>query len=133
MSFLVLETLSGRLLDSGLVIQMGDGMHCTPTVDQFPPGTEWILALNGLGSKPGKGHALSHCGEYWLRLENGEVVGSIDGGEGQVKRMPYSEFLMKFRYPKFQARFVGQVVSGQPFRRPFGSRFEFVLEPSTTG
>ena len=133
MDVLVTEPLSGGLLDSGLVIQMGDGMHCRPTVDQFPPATEWILALNGPGSKPGKGHALSHCGEYWLRVENGDVVGSIDGAEGQVKRMSYYEFLMRFRYPRFQARFVGEVASGQPFRRPFGSRFEFILEPMPSG
>ncbi|MCX7635637.1 MAG: hypothetical protein N2Z74_07830, partial [Syntrophales bacterium] len=54
MGVLVLETLKGGLLDSGLVVQMGDGMHCRPTVDGFPPNTEWILALNGPGSKPGR-------------------------------------------------------------------------------
>jgi hypothetical protein len=47
--------------------------------------------------------------------------------------MTYPEFRMRFRYPKFQASFVGEVVSGQPFRRTFGSRFEFILEPSIRG
>lgn len=55
MDVLVLETLAGGILDSGLVIQMGDGMHCRPMMEGFPPGSEWILALNGPGAKPGKG------------------------------------------------------------------------------
>lgn len=45
---------------------MGDGMHCRPALESFPPGTEWILALNGPGSKHGKGLAILHCGEYCL-------------------------------------------------------------------
>ena len=66
MDVLVLETLKGGILDSGMVVQMGDGMYCRPTLDVFPPGTKWILAINGQGAKPGKGLAISHCGEYWL-------------------------------------------------------------------
>lgn len=31
----------------------------------------WVLALNGPGANPGTGWALSHCGEFWLRLEGG--------------------------------------------------------------
>lgn len=52
---MVLETLAGGLLDSGLIVQMGDGMHCRPMLGGFPPGSEWILALNGPGAKPGTG------------------------------------------------------------------------------
>jgi len=55
MDVLVLETLAGGLLDSGLVVQMGDGALCRPTLDGFQPGSEWIFALNGPGSKPGAG------------------------------------------------------------------------------
>jgi hypothetical protein len=133
MDVLVLETLAGGLLDSGLVVQMGDGMHCRPTMDVFPPETEWILALNGSGSKPGAGLAISHCGEYWLRVENGEVVGSIDGDQSQVKRMPLSEFKNKFLYQRFDEKFTGRIISGERFRRPFGGRFEFLLEPTPLG
>lgn len=101
MDVLVLETLAGGILDSGLVIQMGDGMHCRPMMEGFPPGSEWILALNGPGAKPGKGWALSHCGEFWLRVDNNDVVGSIDGDEGQVRRMPLDEFRNRFLSPRF--------------------------------
>jgi hypothetical protein len=133
MDVLVLETLAGGLLDSGLVVQMGDGMHCRPMLDAFPPGSEWILALNGPGSKPGTGLALSLCGEYWLGMKNGVVVGSINGAEKQVNRMPWREFKNRFLYPCFNDKISGQITAGEQFRRPFGSRFEFILEPTPMG
>jgi hypothetical protein len=133
MDVLVLETMAGGILDSGLVVQMGDGMHCRPLLDGFPPHSEWILALNGPGAKPGPGLALSHCGEFWLRVENGDVLGSIDGDQRQLKRMPLSEFRDRFRYPRFHEKFSGSIQSGKKFRRPFGPGFEFVLEPMPTG
>ncbi len=133
MGVLVLETLKGALLDSGLIVQMGDGMHCRPTIDGFPPGTEWILALNGPGAKPGNDLALSHCGEFWLAVQNGEVVGSIDGKQGDIRRMPLGTFRDKLRYPSFQEQFSGRIDRGKTYRRPFGSMFYFVLEPIPTG
>jgi len=133
MSVLVSETLKGGLLDSGMVVQMGDGMQCRPTLEGFPPGSEWILALNGPGSKPGDGLALSHCGEYWLRVEKGEVVGSIDGKQSQVKRMHLDELKRKIRYPRFHTTFQGRVLQGKRLERPFGDMFVFVLEPMPGG
>jgi len=133
MDVLALETLTGGLLDTGLVVQMGDGMHCRPTLDSFPPGSEWILALNGPGSKPGTGWALSHCGEYWLGVKNNDVVGSFDGVQNQVKRMPWREFKSRFLYPRFSDKISGHITAGERFHRPFGSRFEFILEPTLTG
>jgi hypothetical protein len=133
MDVLVLETLKGGILDSGMVVQMGDGMHCRPTLDVFPPGSKWILALNGPGSKPGKDLAISHCGEFWLRVDNDEVIGSIDGGEKQVKRMPMQEVKNRFLYPRFSEKFSGRIEAGKSFHRSFGSRFELILEPRLTG
>jgi hypothetical protein len=133
MDVLVLDTLKGGILDSGMVVQMGDGMYCRPTLDVFPPDTKWILAINGQGSKPGNGLAISHCGEYWLRVDDDYVVGSIDGDMKQVKKMPLQEFKNKFLYPKFSEKFSGRVEIGKQFRRAFGSRFEFILEPMPEG
>lgn len=133
MDVLVLETLKGALLDSGMVVQMGDGMQCRPTLEGFPPGSEWILALNGSGAKPGDGLAISHCGEYWLRVEKGEVIGSIDGTQSQVKRMPLDALKRKIRYPRFHETFKGSVSQGKRFQRPFGEMFVFVLEPMPDG
>jgi hypothetical protein len=133
MDVLVLETLKGGILDSGMVVQMGDGMYCRPTIDVFPPGTKWILAINGQGAKPGAGLAISNCGEYWLRVEEDYVVGTIDGDMKQVKRMSLREFKNKFLYPRFSERISGRINAGKQFRRPFGSRFEFILEPAPAG
>jgi hypothetical protein len=133
MDVLVVETLAGDLLDLGLVVEMGDGALCRPSLEEFPPGSQWILALNGAGSKPGAGLALSHCGEYWLRIEDDDVVGVVDGVEKQVKRMPLREFRDRFLYPRFDEAFSGRVSAGEWFRRPFGSRFEFLLQPVPAG
>jgi hypothetical protein len=133
MDVLVLETLKGGLLDSGMVLQMGDGMYCRPTLDVFPPGTKWILAINGQGAKPGTGLAISLCGEHWLKVEDDYVVGSIDGDMKQVKKMPLREFKNRFLYPKFSEKFSGRIEEGKKFRRAFGSRFEFILEPMPDG
>lgn len=97
MDVLILETLKGGILDSGLSVQMGDGMLCRPSLEGFPPGSEWILALNGPGAKPGKGLALSHCGEYWLSVEKGVVSGSIDGMQHEKQEISLEEFKNRFR------------------------------------
>lgn len=133
MDVLVLETLKGGILDSGIVVQMGDGMYCRPTIDIFPVGTEWILAINGKGAKPGKELAISHCGEYWLRVGDNYVEGSIDGDIKQVKRMPLQEFKNRFLYPRFSEKITGRVDGGKQFHRSFGSRFDFILEPMPEG
>jgi hypothetical protein len=133
MDVLALDTLAGGLMDSGLAVQMGDGMHCRPMLEGFPPGSEWILALNGPGSKPGSGLALSHCGEYWLKIDQDMVVGSIDGAQNQSRQMPLQELKNCLLYPLFKSAFSGRVEAGKRFERPFGSRFLFVLEPAPAG
>lgn len=133
MDALVLEVLSGGLLNSGLRVQMGDGMHCRPEMKGFPVGSEWILALNGPGSKPGKGLALSHCGEYWLSVQADEAFGNLEGARGENKRMPLSEVRLRLRYPRSSQVVKGRAEVGGRFRQAFGPGFQFVLEPRSTG
>ena len=133
MDFLVTEVLQGGLLDSGMRIGMGDGMLCRPPLDAFPVGSEWVLALDGPGSKPGNGHALSHCGEYWLRVADGKVSGSIDGGQEDRQEMTWTAFLNRFKYPVFKESFQGKARRGIEYRRPFGGRFALVLSPMDKG
>lgn len=122
----VLE-LNGRLIS--LILK-----KCSrPELNVFPPDTKWVLAINGQGAKPGNGLAISHCGEYWLKVEDDYVVGGIDGDMKQVKRMPLREFKNKFLYTKFSERFSGRVESGKQFHLNFGSRFEFILDPMPEG
>jgi hypothetical protein len=129
----VLETLAGGLLDSGLEIQMDNGMMCRPPLGLFPVGSEWILALNGPGAKPGTGLAISVCGEYWLRVDGPAALGSFDGPQQQSKRMPLEELRGRLRYPAFRETFAGRVAAGQRYLRAFGGRFELVLEPTPEG
>lgn len=133
MDVLVLETLSGALLDSGLRLQMGDGMHCRPEATLFPVGTEWVIAVNGPGAKPGNGLAVSMCGEYVLRVDGGDVVGSIDGRQGETKRLPLPDLGRRLRHPRFEAAFRARVVAGERFRRALPGGFELVLEPTPEG
>jgi hypothetical protein len=112
---------------------MGDGVHCRPEAENFPVGSEWILAINGPGSKPGKDLALSHCGEYWLRVEGNEVSGCVDGPQGEVRRLSISGLRELMRCPSFQIEFSGTVLAGQRFSKAFGPGFEFVLEPTLSG
>lgn len=127
----VLEVLRGGLLDSGLVIQMGDGMHCRPPVDEFVPGSEWVMALNGAGAKPGDGWALSHCGAYWLKVENGEVIGVID--RDAVQRWPWETFRQRLRYPPFAEVFKGCIHADAARCHRFAGRLRVCLEPMTGG
>ncbi|BCU08399.1 hypothetical protein [Allochromatium tepidum] len=127
----VLETLAGGLLDSGLVIRMGDGLHCRPPISDFPPGSEWVMALNGPGAKPGTGWALSHCGAYWLRVEHDEVIGSID--REAIQHWPWTAFKRRFQYPRFDQRFQGRVQVGERRCHRFAGRLQVCLEPTANG
>lgn len=47
--------------------------------------------------------------------------------------MPLQEFKNRFLYPKFSEKFSGRVEGRKQYRRPFGSRFEFILKPVPQG
>jgi hypothetical protein len=75
----VLEVLKGTVAEKHLRIWGGKGWLCRPEVTQFPVGTEWILALDGPGSKYAieGDHAVSVCGAYWLEVRDGCVRGNL--------------------------------------------------------
>jgi len=79
MTVQVLENWKGKAEGLTLFIQGGDGWLCRPEVSAFPVGSQWLLALDGPGSKPGmgKGHALSSCGQYWLPIIGSKAQGRI--------------------------------------------------------
>jgi hypothetical protein len=133
MDVLVLETLKGGLLGSGMLVRMGDGVQCRPILEEFALQSEWILALKGSGAKHGQDWALSHCGEYFLRVENGKAVGSLDGVQSQIKQIPIDELKSIIRYPEFHTTIKGRVSRGKGFHRPFGEMFVFILEPLLDG
>lgn len=129
----VKEVLSGAMLDSGMRILTGDGMYCRPDMSLFPPETEWVIALNGPGAKAGNDLAISHCGEYWLKVEGDEVVGSIWGKQDEIRRASLGSIRDYFRYPKFSQQLRGKVEKGGRFSTAFGLRFELALEPTKDG
>ena len=118
---------AARLAGNAMIACLANDM------EDFPIGSQWILALNGPGSKPGNDLALSYCGEYWLRVNGAEVEGSIDGHQGDVKRLSLSMLHDQMKYPPFQSQLRGTVREGERFQQSFGPGFEFVLEPSPAG
>ncbi len=142
----VLEVLRGEPPASPLRVWGDDGMLCRPYVTHFPVGTQWILALNGPGSKPGMtpGPAISICGEYWLRVEGDTAVGCIDSPERTaVQRIALAELRARLAAaakaesdpPRARGRasFTGEVRAGDLFERRFGPCLEFRLEPTPLG
>jgi len=123
------ETLVGGLLDSGLAVAMGDGMHCRPDAALFAPGSEWILALNGPGAKPGTGLALSHCGQYWLAVEGDQAVGTVDGPQGTTQTITLADLRAALAVPRYAESFAGEIGAGETYSHWFGPALEFVLLP----
>ncbi len=77
----VLEVLHGESPTGRLRVWGDDGALCRPYVTTFPVGSEWVLALDGPGSKPGMtpDHAISACGSTWLEVRDGaRVRGNLD-------------------------------------------------------
>jgi len=133
LDLLVMETWKGGLLDSGLRVAMGDGLHCRPPVEAFPTGSEWVFALNGPGSKPGEGWALSHCGEFALRVEGEAVVGNLFGAEGEQGRMSIEAARQRLRYPPFRLELRRTLKGGERWAHPLPGGLSLVLEPMPEG
>ncbi len=72
-----------------------DGKQCRPVITEFPVGSQWVVALTKITSNVPDGfnpntpnvsygrindYYLSQCGAYWLRLDEGYVVGNFVNG-----------------------------------------------------
>lgn len=130
----VLEVWRGAWQEPTIRIWGGAGWLCRPEIDRFRVGTEWVLAVDGPGSKPGAtpDHALSMCGQYWLELVDEKARGNICDDEDMtaVQEAP----LAIVRHGERQhARIDGEIKAGQPFERPFGPGFLFRLTPHPAG
>ena len=143
----VLEVLSGPIHDRRMRIWGDNGMLCRPGVGQFPPGSEWILALNGPGSKPayeGHGLAISVCGTYWLEVKDGSVRGNIENERDRkaYRSMPLGQFRTRLAAAlrsgsmdatRREERFAGEIAFGKSFDRKFGPGLRFTLEAEPAG
>ena len=76
MDLAVVAVLRGELKEERIRVWGDNGMLCRPPVTTFPIGSEWLLALDGPGSKPGMtpDHSISACGRYWLELRDTATV-----------------------------------------------------------
>jgi hypothetical protein len=141
----VREVYCGEVPHAPLRVWGGDGLLCRPNVTEFPVGSEWVLALDGPGSKPGMtpDHAISICGQFWLRVAGGKVAGNIDdaGDQKTAQELTLGEFRKRLAAALAAANppgrlrevVVGEVRAGQPFERGFAQRLVFRLEPLPLG
>jgi len=135
----ILEVLKGQMSGRLLRVAGDEGWLCRPSVSRFPVGTEWVLALDGPGSKPAMtlGHALSICGQYWLRVDGERVIGPAEPGQdaGTTHAMPLAELRRRLREElgRERAAFGAEVRAGQTFERPFGPSLVFRLAPGGDG
>jgi hypothetical protein len=145
MDLQVLETLRGESPGSPLRVWGDDGMLCRPYVSRFPVGTEWVLGLDGPGSKSGMspGHAISVCGRYWLEVRGDTLLGNLDRPDSMdaVQSMSLDRFRARLatvlreagESERRQASFTGEAEAGETFEQPFGPDLRFRLEPSDAG
>ena len=135
----VLEVFRGTAPGRTLRVWGDDGWLCRVGLAQFPVGTQWILALDGPGSKPGTtpGHAVSSCGQHWLRVDGDTVQGPLEPWHdaGAPVTTTLVEFRARFREEMRRGRtvFSGEVAASQTFELTFGPGLLLRLDPMPTG
>jgi hypothetical protein len=135
----VLEAFRGAAVGRTLTVWGDDGWLCRVSLAQFRAGTEWILALDGPGSKPGTtpGHAVSVCGQHFLKVEGEAVRGPQEPWHdaGTSAAATLVEFRARLREEMQRERSVlfGEVTAGQTFERAFGPGLFLRLDPMPTG
>lgn len=135
------EVLQGTASEQRLLIRGDNGMLCRIGVEQFTLGNEYILALNGPGSKPAYdgGPAISSCGQYWLEVQNGKVIGAInpESSLGEKQELKVEDFLSRLTVAKEDvynaATIYGEVKAGEEFSHQFGSMYQLRLLPQPLG
>jgi hypothetical protein len=135
----VLERFRGAVAGRILMVWGDDGWLCRVGLAQFRVGTEWILALDGPGSKPGTtpGHAVSVCGQHVLRVEGETVRGPLepwhDAGTSAATTLAEFRARLGEELTRGRSLLSGEVAAGQGFERGFGPGLLLRLEPMPTG
>lgn len=130
----VLEVWRGVWHAPTIRIWGGAGWLCRPEVDRFRVGTEWVLAVDGPGSKPGAtpDHALSMCGQYWLEVVDEKARGNICNDE-DMTAVQEAPLAIVRHWERQHARIDGEIKAGETFERPFGPGFVLRLAPHPVG
>jgi hypothetical protein len=137
----IYEVLKGQPPNGRIRVWGDNGWLCRPSVPQFPAGTEWILALNGPGSKPGQNpgdYALSICGQFWLQVVEENAFGNFDDDRdwksGQKRTLEEVRKVFPGQDPsRHSVKFTAELSAGQAFEESFGTGFFFRLEPNPYG
>jgi len=127
----ILDIWKGEMEKPGIRVQGGDGWLCRPEISEFPLSSEWLLALDGPGSKPemSKDHALSACGHYWLRVFGDRAQGRISGQDSN-ETLTLAE--IKSRLGVAAAKNLtleAEVKGGATYSKAFGKGLVFSLQP----
>ncbi len=130
----VLEVWKGQSERKRLRVQGGDGWLCRPEISEFPVGSEWLLAFDGPGSKPGMSpdHGLSSCGQYWLRVANDRAHGRISR-EQEKESLPLAEIRARLAHAAGHLSLQGEITGGSAFVQEFGPNLVFRLQPMAGG
>ncbi len=68
------EVFKGKNVPAKIRVHGDRGADCRPYLNQFPPNTQWIFALNEM---PSGEYTISVCGEFWLKIKKNEIKGQI--------------------------------------------------------
>lgn len=89
---LIEETLRGTVYNRDIRVWMRTADYCRPAVEEFPPGSRWIMALHKIREVPEGGfdpgtpnqsygrvddYYLRSCGGYWLNYSGEAVTGNL--------------------------------------------------------
>lgn len=86
------EVLRGKSYLQSARVWLKTGDYCRPEVEEFPPGSRWVMALQHIDEVPEGGfdpgtpnvsygrvgdYYLSDCGGYWLNFSGDAVTGNL--------------------------------------------------------
>ncbi|TKG87408.1 hypothetical protein EYV94_28305 [Puteibacter caeruleilacunae] len=86
MKFLIIKKFRGLEQRDTISVLGDDGAECRPYIAEFPPGSRWLLALQRTSNSD---YEISICGEFYLPVINGSVVGRIFSRDNNVPEKQY--------------------------------------------
>lgn len=86
MSVKIKRVLKGDESRETITIWGNNGLMCRPYLSIFEEGSVWVMAFTenpeeGQEAAKSNDYGLSHCGEYFMKVENNVVTGLIKGGD----------------------------------------------------
>ena len=101
--------LRGEEPDETIRVWLKTADYCRPPVEQFPVGSQWVMALHRVTDKPPGGfnpstpnvsygrvgdYSLSTCGGYWLQQTENRVTGNLIDAPRWAREPPMTPVLL---------------------------------------